>query len=77
MRPFSRERQPRRDRMIPLRVSEEEAQGVDDLAARLGLETRADVLRAALDFLAAHHPALKGGRQGGRSPGAAGSKGRP
>ena len=53
---FSREEPPARGVIITLRVSEEERAVIDQLAERIGAATRAAVLRAGLDLLAAQHP---------------------
>jgi hypothetical protein len=55
---FSRDKS-RRDLLIALRVSRAEADVVDELAARLGLKARSDVLRAGLDLLLERHPPPK------------------
>jgi hypothetical protein len=48
---FAREQPPARDKLIPLRVTEAEAELIDGLARRLGLDSRSNVLRRALDLL--------------------------
>ena len=56
MSPFRRERPPRRDKILSLRVSGEEDQMLEELRQRLGLANKVDVFRQALDYFVANAP---------------------
>jgi hypothetical protein len=58
MQPFS-PKPPRRDVIVPVRLTVDEAAAVDALARRLGMATRAEVLRAGLEVLARQKPGKK------------------
>jgi hypothetical protein len=62
---FAREPPPKRTVLVAVRVTPAEAETIDALAKRLGVDGRSGVLRAGLDSLIANLPPL---RTGGQAP---------
>jgi hypothetical protein len=56
---FRRERPPRRDKMLSLRLTDEEDQLLGELQEQLGLRAKVDVLRQALDYFLANAPQVR------------------
>jgi hypothetical protein len=56
---FRRERPPRREKMLSLRLTDEEDQLLGELQEQLGLRAKVDVLRQALDYFLANAPQVR------------------
>ena len=59
MPPFRRDRPPRREKMLSLRVTEEEDRTLEELREHLGLDAKVDVLRQALDYFLENAPQVR------------------
>ena len=56
---FRRERPPRREKMLSLRLTDQEDRLLGELQEQLGLRAKVDVLRQALDYFLANAPQVR------------------